>query len=257
MDEIRLSNDIPPSIFRTEYKVFSPDESHMERKIDFYIMIFMVKGTLYFTEDDVEITLNSNEYYLQNKDVLQSAIRPSPTAEYYFVHFKGCLCKENESGIILPFRMDYDKEYVIPLLKKLTNYSLALPYSFLNASIDFYKLMKYLTGNRKFDEDMVKKTIEYLNNNYTKKITYETLCDTFKYSEAHLKKFFKKATGISAHEYLLDIRLRMVMQRLQSTNRSLVDISVSSGFSDFPSLYRAFKSRMGISPSEYRKLYRK
>ena len=48
----------------------------------------MLRGSLHFIEDDVSVSVQEGEWYIQRKNLLQSADRPSPGAEYYYFHFK-------------------------------------------------------------------------------------------------------------------------------------------------------------------------
>lgn len=253
MSVIRLSIETAPVILLSEYKIFTEDELHISRYFDRYVMIFMDKGTLYFTENGKEVVLNPGEFYFQKKFIYQSATIKSPDAKYYFIEFTALECKENETGTVIPLHFHFDKATFFPLLEKLVTLSKALPFSFLDSQIAFYKILGKLSGSKDFDENIINKTIEFLHKNFNKKITYATLCDEFMYSESHLKRIFKKTTGISPHAYLNTIRLNQAHNEVISSTKSFSDIATHCGFADFTTFFRLFKSEYGVSPSEYRK----
>ena len=65
---------------------------------------------------------------------------------------------------------------------------------------------------------------------------------------------FKKVTGMSVHQYQVDLKLAMAYDMLpMNPGRGLRDIAKSLGFYDEFQFSRLFKRRYGISPSERRK----
>ena len=77
-----------PYLTDCDYKKFEPNEYHISRIVDFFVLIFMLRGSLLFIEDDVSVSVQEGEWYIQRKNLLQDADRPSPGAEYYYFHFK-------------------------------------------------------------------------------------------------------------------------------------------------------------------------
>ena len=54
-------------------------------------------------------------------------------------------------------------------------------------------------------------------------------------------------------EYLTDLRLSKAEDLLVSTNMSMLDISVSTGFENQSYFTKVFKSAKGMTPREYRR----
>ena len=77
-----------PYLTDCDYKKFEPNEYHISRIVDFFVLIFILRGSLHFIEDDVSVSVQEGEWYIQRKNLLQDADRPSPGAEYYYFHFK-------------------------------------------------------------------------------------------------------------------------------------------------------------------------
>ena len=63
---------------------------------------------------------------------------------------------------------------------------------------------------------------------------------------------FKKTYGLSLHHYLLDYRLAHAKNLLISTNDSVLDVALSSGFSSCSSFYEFFKSKTHTTPRAFR-----
>ena len=64
-------------------------------------------------------------------------------------------------------------------------------------------------------------------------------------------KEFKEYTGITIHQYLLTRRVLMAQDLIQQGMKPN-EVAPKCGFQDYTSFYRAFKSRTGLSPEQYR-----
>lgn len=105
----------------------------------------------------------------------------------------------------------------------------------------------------KGNSSIIIKTCRYINKNYMNKITLKMVADELFTNSSYLSTLFKKEMGTSFTEYINDIRVRHAQDLLKSTNLSLVDISSAAGFDCQSYFTKIFKSKTGITPSEYRK----
>ena len=76
-DYIFLNPAPMPYLTDCDYKKFEPNEYHISRIVDFFVLIFMLRGSLHFIEDDVSVSVQEGEWYIQRKNLLQGADRPS------------------------------------------------------------------------------------------------------------------------------------------------------------------------------------
>ncbi len=81
----------------------------------------------------------------------------------------------------------------------------------------------------------------------------EKLAEDYGVSVRTISGRFKERTGLSLHQYQLQLKLDMAYDLLPiSPGRSLHDIALSLGFYDEFQFSKLFKRRFGISPSERR-----
>lgn len=81
----------------------------------------------------------------------------------------------------------------------------------------------------------------------------EELAQNYSVSVRTISSRFKEQTGLSIHQYQLQIKLQMAYDMLPiSPGRSLHDIALSYGFYDEFQFSKLFKRQFGISPSERR-----
>lgn len=131
-----------------------------------------------------------------------------------------------------------------------------LTFDYLLYLISKYKIPCQKEGQIKEKEIMhpiVLKTVDYINQNYTKKILITDLCDTFHVSKTWLCKKFSESMHTSITNYQILLRINKAKKMLSNTHVSLESISNELGFSSTKYFGLAFKKVTGISPIAYRK----
>ena len=84
------------------------------------------------------------------------------------------------------------------------------------------------------------------------KLNYSELEQKTGFSYAHLRDFFKKHTGISLGQYIRERQLCASAFELLHTEKSILELALSYGFSNHESYTRAFTKHMGKNPSTFR-----
>lgn len=94
----------------------------------------------------------------------------------------------------------------------------------------------------------------YMDQNYRKDISLDTVAEKFYISTAHLSRAFKKVTGFTFIEYLSNLRIQKAQKLLSETNLPISDIARKVGYQNHTHFGRMFKLMTGSSPREFRKL---
>ena len=81
------------------------------------------------------------------------------------------------------------------------------------------------------------------------------ICKEIGISRASLYNKMKAITGISCNEYINKIRLEKAIALVKGTNKSFVEISDETGFSNSKYFSTSFKQYTGKTPTQYRKEY--
>lgn len=92
----------------------------------------------------------------------------------------------------------------------------------------------------------------YLDENYSGKITLDNLCKQFYISKYYLTHSFKDEFGQSITRYLLSIRITHAKQLLRFSNKSIEEIGYEVGIGAPAYFSRVFKDVEGVSPRQYR-----
>ena len=72
-------------------------------------------------------------------------------------------------------------------------------------------------------------------------------------STSYFSHIFKTVNRISPLDYIIRKRIDMAMSELQQTNKSILEIAYSCGFNNTANFNRAFRSKTGLVPSDYRR----
>jgi AraC family transcriptional regulator len=73
------------------------------------------------------------------------------------------------------------------------------------------------------------------------------------YSRAHFLRMFRTATGITPHQYVLDVRIRHAQESLKRKGTNLIDVAALCGFSSQSHMTSVFRKRLGVTPAEFRR----
>ncbi len=81
----------------------------------------------------------------------------------------------------------------------------------------------------------------------------DQLAKAVRISPRHLSSLFKKELRQTPHDYLLEKRIERACRLLKDTQIPITDIALDCGFSSSQNFATAFRTRIGQSPSVYRK----
>lgn len=99
---------------------------------------------------------------------------------------------------------------------------------------------------------LVQKIMTFLHDNYSDRITLDTLTDTFAINRTTINNEFTKATGYSVIDYLIHLRIDIACTMLRDTRIPITEIMYRVGYNDSSSFWRTFKKINNMSPSEFR-----
>lgn len=82
----------------------------------------------------------------------------------------------------------------------------------------------------------------------------EQLADAIGMSTAYMCRLYKQYTGSTIMDILINKRMEKAKELLNSTNLTVNEIALMTGYSNPSYFHRAFKKVNGITPNEYRKI---
>lgn len=120
---------------------------------------------------------------------------------------------------------------------------------------DYVNNEKVLSKAEKYTKraDLISPALTKIFEDFNKKITIKELADLCSVSEYHFLRTFKKETGFTAIQYIINYRISLAETLLKTTENTIEEIAYACGFDDVSYFYRCYKKIKGISPKKSRK----
>ncbi|MBF9015198.1 MULTISPECIES: AraC family transcriptional regulator [unclassified Oceanispirochaeta] len=110
------------------------------------------------------------------------------------------------------------------------------------------------TGN--IETVLIEKALQIINTNSNRLYNAGELADKLSISREHLSRVFKRQLGISPYRYIISSKIEMAKMKLRNTSIPAKSISHELGFTSPVQFTNMFKKDSGITPGNYRKIYR-
>ena len=107
------------------------------------------------------------------------------------------------------------------------------------------------------EQEPIDLALDYIYENYFKKINLDNITDAAHLNRVSLNKQFHERYGCTAMEYLNRYRIKMAEELLVHTGMNLVDIVQSVGFEYDTYFIRQFTHQKEMTPTQYRTKARK
>ena len=124
-----------------------------------------------------------------------------------------------------------------------------------------YEFMSLLTREgchaESKESDYLEEAVRYIKAHHHEQITVESIARYVGISRKYLYAIFKNALGISPKDYVIDYRMEKAKEFLLNESLPVGSIAYSVGYDDALNFSKMFKSKTGMSPSEYRNMLKK
>lgn len=109
-----------------------------------------------------------------------------------------------------------------------------------------------LSQNLQKSDNLIAPALNYIDSYYYKDIKLSFLADLCDISPSYFSRLFASAKNTSISAYILNLRLTRATELLVTTDRSVVDIACSVGYTDCGYFYKLFRKKYSCTPLEYR-----
>ncbi|MBM7568312.1 AraC family transcriptional regulator [Paenibacillus sacheonensis] len=180
-----------------------------------------------------------------------------------FIHIQKMLDKRENP--LTKDRLDMQHTFLSALkeFRSMSHYSQMMTQTYLNQLIvlmyrnffsDWDSTYHYDQGSGGTKE-IVYNAISYIDNNM---LTMQDLAEVSRvlgYSYSYLSHLFTEETGISLRNFYSQKRLQKMIELMKSQTCSITEIASTMQYQSIHSFSRAFKKAVGLSPTEYIRLY--
>lgn len=174
------------------------------------------------------------------------------SGQFPLINFQ-CIGLSLDTITVIPLQSDDPYISNFESMKRL----FPLPHSKLRVMELFYGILGQLSMDLDSNAGSISPVIQYLEEHISDpKLSNSVLAELLGFSEVHFRKQFAQLYGMPPHQYIVELRIRKAKQLLTDGILSISAIAEQCGFSSVYHFSRAFKNRVGISPSEYTRINR-
>lgn len=99
---------------------------------------------------------------------------------------------------------------------------------------------------------LVSEIRKYLHDNMSEQLDASEIGERFHYHPNYLNRVFKQNIGVTLHNYIVSIRIKLAKELLVTSNLSLEKIALRCGYKTLSHFSQSFKKNCGLSPKDYR-----
>lgn len=96
-----------------------------------------------------------------------------------------------------------------------------------------------------------------IESHATEPLSLDDVAEAAGVSSFHLVRIFRRAIGVTPHQYLMRVRLQHALALLRDTVRPVTEIAYEAGWSDLSNFIHIFRRDIGCSPRAFRRRDRK
>ncbi|HIX60566.1 MAG TPA: helix-turn-helix domain-containing protein [Candidatus Blautia gallistercoris] len=119
------------------------------------------------------------------------------------------------------------------------------------AFLSLHPLSRSTAPSRNYER--IRTLLSVVHTDYSRPLTIEELADAAHISKTECLRCFRRYTGDSPYQYLMKYRLHVSCSLLRTTEKTVTDIALSTGFRSASSYIQYFKKYYGVTPYQYRK----
>ena len=173
-------------------------------------------------------------------------IYPKQVKNYFVFLFSNVEGDEMQKGLQNVFHLEAWLDLIsnaetAQMLQKVVNNTIAYIRSWIKD-----------TNNNRYRDDITH-IIEYIDENYTVKLSLKTIAEAFSINESYLSRMFKNETGKNLIYFINEKKMRKAMELLEDPNMTIKKVANMVGINDQFYFNKVFKKFYHVSPSEYRK----
>ena len=212
---------------------------------EYYLIHYVRSGKGVFCNRSGRYEVKAGQIFIIYPDQLTTytADKQDPWS-YIWVGFDGCMAKRLEelNACVLNYRED-------------TFYKLLLGQKMENTREEFiagqlFVLFAYLFEKNTLPPSYEQQITDYILSNYMREVKIEEIAQMIGLDRRYMTRIFKKSTGLTVQEFLIQTRLDSAVKYLKQGN-SVADSAMLSGYTDVFHFSKSFKKRYGCSPKKY------
>lgn len=245
----------------TGHFFYEKDYSLQRNSYDSFLLMYLLSGEMNISFEGTDSLIASEHF------ILLDCYKPHryftrTGCECLWIHFDGPMAG-NYYELVTAGSGNFfslaDYPSALPKLEKLYrsfSSGMSVREPFLSKLInDIFTL--FLLGNTQpacptGHSAIIGRVIAFINEHFTQELDVETMAGQAMMSTYHFIRVFKRETGFTPHDYLINIRINNAKYMLKNSDMSIKDICFQTGFSCESVFCTSFKNNVGVTPTAYK-----
>lgn len=110
-------------------------------------------------------------------------------------------------------------------------------------------------GQKEHDDVPIKQAQEFIEKNFSEKITVGQLASMLAIGRRNLERRFRKATANTVVEYMQRVKIEAAKQSFETSRDNVNEVMYKVGYTDTKAFRTTFRKITGLSPVQYRNKY--
>lgn len=235
---------------------------HLNRSsYDSFLFIYIKEGSMQVSQKSNKGVAAAGTFVLLDC-YAQHEYTAMEDCETIWLHFDGISARPFFEYITARLSMNFTLDNPGPVILKLERiFSLFSS----GVSIQEARVSKYINdiltelildvqkiSSEKESGTRIEEIITYLSQHSKEDMTLDELANRAGLSKYYFIRLFKKETGFTPHDYIVNMRIDTAKYLLSNTNMTVKEVCFSSGFSNESVFSATFKKKVGLAPSGYK-----
>lgn len=238
--------------------IYRPGYLIRRSSYDSFLLMYIQDGSLTVEYDDCSVPVSKGAFVLLDCYAPHS-YHSRAGCECIWCHFDGPMARNYYDLIVSHLGHVFSLPTPYPAASRLQD----ILEVYASGPIHEALISKYLTDVCTFfltseprstaiNPGAIQMTVSYINEHFSEPLIVEKLSEHAGLSPYHFIRLFRRETGFTPHEYLLNTRINAARYMLRCTKFSIKSICFATGFSSESVFCTAFKRHIGKTPKSYR-----
>jgi AraC family transcriptional regulator len=107
-----------------------------------------------------------------------------------------------------------------------------------------------------FDQSWIKRAYDLIQARFSETFVLSEIAEAVGVHPVHLTRVFRRRFGCTVGEYVRQLRVDFACRELSNSRKPLAEIATTAGFCDQAHLSRTLKRFTGMTPAEFRSVFR-
>ena len=228
---------------------------------DSFLVLYVVRGRGYCYLDGQRVELGVGSLVLLDC-YLPHRYGTDTGWEIYWIHFDGRMARDTFEAVaqtrrqvILPkntYHAAHALERIYTMFHVDKRISEALISKDITSIVTEFLVFELPEEGVPEHSARIEEVLSYINEHIDQPLTLESLAQRVSLSPFYFSRVFRKETGYTLREYLINTRINAARFYLRTTELSLKEISYRCGYGSDSTFCTTFKRLTGMTPLEYR-----